>query len=114
MGFGFLLCRLLALVFYTPTPQIFLVNLWEVRDMKNLGYPLDERTGDFSATNYSEEIHMIDPEDNSQLAKTYSFPFTSLFYNIPYGYKVRTHRKYYTQHCVKVKGVGEAVLKIQK
>ncbi len=74
--------------------------------MKGLCNFADERTGDFSATDHSEEIHMIDPEDNSQLAKAYSFSFAPLLYNIPYGCEVRTHRKYYTQHCVKVKGYG--------
>ncbi len=73
--------------------------------MKNLGYSPYERARDFSTTNYSEEIYMIDPEDNRQPAETNSFSFAPLLYNIPYGYKVRTHRKYYTQHCVKVKRI---------
>jgi len=71
--------------------------------MKGLCNFADERARDFSATNHSEEIHMIDPEDNSQLAKAYPFFLASLLYNIPYGCKVRTHRKYYIPSGIFVK-----------
>jgi len=47
---------------------------------------------------------MINIENVRQLAKTYSLPPSCLFYNIPY--EVRTHTRYYTQHCTKVKGYG--------
>ncbi len=71
--------------------------------MKNLGYPLDERTGDFSAAQHAKQIDMINVENVRQLANTYSFPFTSLFYNILYAYKVRTHREYYIPSGIFVK-----------
>jgi len=76
--------------------------------MKNLGNPPYERTGNFSATKHSEEIYMINPENNSQLAKTYSLPPSCLFYNIPY--EVRTHREYYRKNFSFVKREREKFL----
>jgi SOS-response transcriptional repressor LexA len=78
--------------------------------MKNLGNPPYERTGNFSTTKHSEEIYMINPENNSQLAKTYSLPPSRLFYNIPYAYEVRTHREYYRKNFSFVKREREKFL----
>jgi phage repressor protein C with HTH and peptisase S24 domain len=54
----------------------------------------DERTGDFFATKHTKQIDMINIENVCQLAKTYSLPPATFFYNFFHG-KVRTHRKYY-------------------
>jgi phage repressor protein C with HTH and peptisase S24 domain len=66
--------------------------------MKSLCNFADKRSGDFSATEHAEEIHMIDPEDNGQPTETNSFSLASLLYNIPY--EVRTHRDKYTHGFV--------------
>ena len=92
--------------------------------MKGLCNSLDERAGYFSATKYSEQIYMVNPEDNSQLAKAYSLPPACLFYNIPYG--VRTHAYKYihsfvscqevkTQKCVKVMSdIGKRIRELRE
>jgi len=92
--------------------------------MQKLCYSLDKRSGDFSATKHREQIYMVNPEDNSKLAKAYSLSPACLFYNIPY--EVRTHAYKYihsfvscqevkTQKCVKVMSdIGKRIRKLRE
>jgi len=71
--------------------------------MKGLCDPLNQRARDFLTAKHSEKIYMINSKDKSKFTKTYSFSLTPFFYNI---FEVRTHARYYTQFCTKVKGYG--------
>jgi len=67
----------------------------------------DQGTRYFSTGQHSKQIDMINIENVRQLAKTYSLSSTSLFYNILNILdEVRTHERYYTQFCTKVKRYG--------
>ncbi len=73
--------------------------------MKNLGYPLDERTGNLSSVKDVKQIYLVDTQRKGKLCQAQT-PFPTLFpYNFPYAWVI-THRKYYTQDCVKVKRYG--------
>jgi len=92
--------------------------------MKGLCKPFNQRAGDFLAGQHTKQIDMINIENVRQLAKTYSLPPSSLFYNIPY--EVRTHVDKYihdfvscqevkTRKCVKVMSdIGKRIRELRE